>query len=1018
MRRFLGSDLKMSARRQVACRLARAVAALVPVAVTFVLALAGCEMAPIESAERSARPADPAPRDTPPESGTPESAPPAQQPGSTVGFVITGGSAMESDGTLRFTVSVSGAASEPVSVAYASEDGTATAATDYAAVSGRLTFTESGAARHIDVRLHDDQVDEPTESFVVLLSEPLGAPLAVASAAGTIVDDDTRGLRVTPPELLVKEGESASYEAVLASRPTGVVTVTIIGTARGEELTVAPERLTFTPANWTQPQKVTVTAAQDADAVADEPAEFTHRMSGGGYGETDALRMTVTIVEDDASTLAVVAVNAREQTGVLRFPVRISVASGAEVTVRYATGGAGDTATSGEDYTAANGTLTFPAHSTATQTIEVRVNDDNVDEPDETLTLTLSEAVNAALTGGGQEMAATGTIEDDDPPPQLSIADGNLTEGEGAMPFEVSLNAASSRTVTVAYATSDGTATAPADYASVSGTLTFLPGATRGTVAVTIVAEGRVEGNETFMVTLSHPTGATLNDASATGTISDAASDQGSTAQTPVSTTLELRSLQVTGGDSAMYPDFAGAIHHYALFCASSDTLQVTAAAASSTASLTLLRATSSNNHESTGSLDQQVAVGEDHDIAIELSENGKSVTYVVHCLPDAFPDVTILTRTEGASDGLLLLGPELYRARRGANYRYQAIVDYNGVPRYHRRGGGKNFRPLVAGMTIAGRQVRFSRGAATLLDKSLAQIRNVSTQAVNHHDFMITGDATFLFVVYKPYVDDPDDDQDDRDFTAFPDITSTENMKDGVIREVNLSGDTVFEWNSWDHLKLADCRLTGSVGDYSHLNSLYLVDGDIVASFKNCDQVVRIDRSSGTGALEWQLGGTAPPRDSDTKYLTVKDEHGAADEICKQHSAVVTNSGSILIFDNGENCAGPRKGSPPSTRVVEYDISSGTTATLIRKVEPGTGQGYSDFAGSVRELDNGNWLISWGRTGDYTVDVDKLVSISEVQPDGTTVFALNMSKSPHFVQSYRAYLIAEADVSIPLNLP
>ena len=140
--------------------------------------------------------------------------------------------------------------------------------------------------------------------------------------------------------------------------------------------------------------------------------------------------------------------------------------------------------------------------------------------------------------------------------------------------------------------------------------------------------------------------------------------------------------------------------------------------------------------------------------------------------------------------------------------------------------------------------------------------------------------------------------------------------------------------------------------------------------------------------------------------------------EICGQHSAVVTDSGTVLLFDNGGYCQGPRKDSPQYTRVVEYDISSGTEASLVRAVEPQPGHGYADFGGAVRELDNGNWLITWGRTGGHTVSVDQLISISEVKPDGTTVFEMNMSKAPHFVHSYRAYLEPEADVTIPWNLP
>ena len=82
--------------------------------------------------------------------------------------------------------------------------------------------------------------------------------------------------------------------------------------------------------------------------------------------------------------------------------------------------------------------------------------------------------------------------------------------------------------------------------------------------------------------------------------------------------------------------------------------------------------------------------------------------------------------------------------------------------------------------------------------------------------------------------------------------------------------------------MKLEDCRIGAT--EYAHLNSLYLKDGDIVASFRYCNQVLRIDRSSGTGAVVWQLGGTAPPRDPATAYLAIVGDTDGLNEFCGQH--------------------------------------------------------------------------------------------------------------------------------------
>ncbi len=107
--------------------------------------------------------------------------------------------------------------------------------------------------------------------------------------------------------------------------------------------------------------------------------------------------------------------------------------------------------------------------------------------------------------------------------PELSIADVSQDEGDTGttnFDFTVTLSHASNQTVTVAYATQDGTATvADNDYQAVSGTLTFDPGQTQKTISVPVTGDLKVEDHETFSVLLSSPTNATILDGTGTGTI-------------------------------------------------------------------------------------------------------------------------------------------------------------------------------------------------------------------------------------------------------------------------------------------------------------------------------------------------------------------------------------------------------------------------------------------------------------------------------------------------------------------
>ena len=89
-----------------------------------------------------------------------------------------------------FTVRLSAASGQQVTVDYATADGTATAGSDYLAVSGSLTFTPWTITRDITVVVNGDTLDEPNETFFVNLSNPINATISDGQGQGTISDDD------------------------------------------------------------------------------------------------------------------------------------------------------------------------------------------------------------------------------------------------------------------------------------------------------------------------------------------------------------------------------------------------------------------------------------------------------------------------------------------------------------------------------------------------------------------------------------------------------------------------------------------------------------------------------------------------------------------------------------------------------------------------------------------------------------------------------------------------------------
>jgi hypothetical protein len=198
-----------------------------------------------------------------------------------------------------------------------------------------------------------------------------------------------------------------------------------------------------------------------------------------------------------------------ERAGTATITVLLSGASGRTVSISYAT--AGGTATPGSDYGIAGGTLTFEPGVTS-RTFAVSVVDDAADEADEMVGLVLSNPVNAVL--GARSQAVLTIVDDDEPPPlpqvEFSAATYSVDEGAGTATITVLLSGAFERTVGVGYATAGGTATPSSDYGVAGGTLTFEPGVTSRTFAVSVADDADDEVDETVGLALSSPVNAVL----------------------------------------------------------------------------------------------------------------------------------------------------------------------------------------------------------------------------------------------------------------------------------------------------------------------------------------------------------------------------------------------------------------------------------------------------------------------------------------------------------------------------
>ena len=146
---------------------------------------------------------------------------------------------------------------------------------------------------------------------------------------------------------------------------------------------------------------------------------------------------------------------------------------------------------------------------------------DTLDEVNEQFRVNLSNPDFAEIA----DATAIGTITDNDPPPSISVADAaTQSEGDAVSAFQMTLSAPSGKSITVSYATANGSAQAPGDYTAKSGTVTFNPGQTTKTISVASVEDSLDETDETFTFAISDPAPAdpvTIADSSGSATITD-----------------------------------------------------------------------------------------------------------------------------------------------------------------------------------------------------------------------------------------------------------------------------------------------------------------------------------------------------------------------------------------------------------------------------------------------------------------------------------------------------------------
>ncbi len=399
----------------------------------------------------------------------------------------------EKAGTATFTVTLSTPSGLPITVDFATASGTATSGADFSPTSGTLNFAPGVTTQTIVVSITDDTIFENSESFTVVLSAPTNATITDGSGLGTILDDGTGGGGADNDKPVLAINNVSGTEGtdpfevftVSLSNPSAFATTVSLalanGTAGAADYGPGLEVSTNGGTTWTPAATATFAPGATSllvrtpivdDALAENTEAFTlTATTTAGTTANPSATGTGTILDNDAASFSINNVTVAEEAGTATFTVTLSTPSALTTTVSYAT--ASGTATSGVDFTAKSGTLSF-APGVLTQTITVPIIDDAIYENSENFTVTLSAPTNATIANG----TGVGTIVDDpmiDNRPPVANPDSATTPEDTAVNIPVLTNDTDpdSDPLTVTIATvppAQGTVIINPD-----GTLTFTP---------------------------------------------------------------------------------------------------------------------------------------------------------------------------------------------------------------------------------------------------------------------------------------------------------------------------------------------------------------------------------------------------------------------------------------------------------------------------------------------------------------------------------------------------------------
>ena len=386
------------------------------------------------------------------------------------------------------------------------------------------------------------------------------------------------------------------------------------------------------------------------------------------------------------------------------------------------------------------------------------------------------------------------------------------------------------------------------------------------------------------------------------------------------------------------------------------------------------------NGEEYTGPVSLDVtAIMRDETISIEITNDEGTADYTINLMPSTLPDYT--TEGESQTDG------DYYLTTYDEEVNYIFKLDNQGNLIFYKETGDNalDFRKQYNSdgevrytylqyleNTFCGIEA-INPGCVVVMDENYTVIDELYYQAsdgeeimIDPHGFIYIDDGHYILTAYEDIVvEDIPEDLGAQDDSAYLAVLYVQEVQDSEVLWEFCSQD--YEEFLYATAMVTWDASTDECYDYMHFNSMYIDNDDnLLISCRNIDSIIKVSRQ--TGELIWILGGS-------------EDEFGLTEDqlFSRQHSIIVTDDGSYMLFNNANTQVS--EGKTDVSSIVKLKVDE-ETMTVTEYSETDT-EFYSNYMGAIRELDSESGIYLYSAGGNYLEGIPEYSMIEYSETEG-----------------------------------